>query len=222
MNRGHTSLLADSGLPVGTGLVLVLIAEALRKPLEVAGTITGCRRRGARYDIRLRYHFEPGPQRARLAEAIAALRRETRRPRREHRIPLALRVDARGLEATLSDASRRGCQLELAGARLPPLEPGSRLAVTLSGSRPGTRPAVPVQFEVRWTGPVARSGGQRRQLVGGRFVSASPAARARLRSILRFEDLRLRLRIRRITLAKPPAKRGTVRRRRGHGGSRRD
>ncbi len=222
VNRGHTSLLADSGLPVGTGLVLVLIAEALRKPLEVAGTITGCRRRGARYDIRLRYHFEPGPQRARLAEAIAVLKRETRRPRREHRVPLALRVDARGLEATLSDASRRGCQLELAGARLPPLEPGSRLAVTLSGSQPGTRAAVPVLFEVRWTGPVARSGRRRRQLVGGCFVSTSPAAYARLRSVLRFEDLRLRLRIRRITLAKPPAKRATVRRKRGHGGSRRD
>ena len=215
VNRGHTSLRADSGLPVGTGLVLVLIAQALRKPIEVAGTITDCRRRGARYEIGLRYHFDPGPQRARLAEAIAVLRRETRRPRSEHRIPLALRVDARGLEATLSDASRRGCQLELAGARLPPLEAGSRLALTLSGSRPGTRAAVPVEFEVRWTGPVARSGRRRRQLVGGRFVSASPAARARLRSILRFEDLRPRLRIRRITPAKPRARRGTVGRRTG-------
>ncbi len=214
LNRGHTSLLADSGLPVGTELVLVLIAEALREPIEVAGTITGCRRRGARYEIRLGYHFDPARQRARLAEAVAILRRETRRPRREHRIPLALRVGARGLEVTLGDVSRRGGQLELAGARLPPLEPGSRLALTLSGSRPGTRAAVPVEFEVRWTGPVARSGSKRRRLVGGLFVSTSLRARQRIRSILRLEDLQPRLRLRRITLAKAPPKRATVKKRR--------
>jgi len=214
LNRGHTSLMADSGLPVGTELVLVLIANALREPIEVAGTITGCRRRGPRFEIRLGYHFDPGPQRARLAAAIAVLKRETRRPRREHRLPLALRVDARGLEVTLSDVSRRGGQLELAGARLPPLAPGSRLALTLSGSRPGTRAAVPVEFEVRWTGPLARSGRKRRRLVGGRFVSTSPRARERLRSILRFEDLQPRLRLRRITLTKPRAKPAAVRRKR--------
>jgi hypothetical protein len=214
LNRGHTSLLADSGLPVGTELVLVLIAEALGEPIEVAGTITGCRRRGARYEIRLGYHFDPAGQRARLQEAIAILRRETRRPRREHRIPLALRVDARGLQVTLGDVSRRGGQLEVVGARLPPLTAGSRLGLTLSGSRPGQRAAVPVEFEVRWTGRVARSGGRRRQLVGGSFVSTSPRARQRLRSILRLEDLQPRLRLRRITLAKPEAKPAAVRRKR--------
>src|SRR5260370_4764890 len=138
LNRGHTSLLADSGLPGGRELTLVLIAEALREPIEVAGTITGCRRRGARYEIRLGYHFDPARQRARLAEAVAILRRETRRPRREHRIPLAVRVDARGLEVTLSDVSRRGGPLELAGARPPPPPPGSRPPLTPSRRPPGT------------------------------------------------------------------------------------
>ena len=60
----------------------------------------------------LRYDFDPEPHRSRLREALAELRRETRRPRREPRVPLALRTDAtallRGLSATVSNASRAG------------------------------------------------------------------------------------------------------------------
>ena len=88
--------------------------------------------------------------------------------------------------------------------------------LTSVGRQAGLCQVAPVQFEVRWTGPISRSGRRRRQLVGGRFVSASPAARARLRSILRFEDLTPRLRIRRITPAKPPAKRAASGRKRPH------
>lgn len=204
LNRGHTTLRAESGLPVGTRLSLVMAATELAEPIEVSGTITECRRRGARYEIGLRYDFDPGPHGARLAEAVAVLKRETLRPRREPRIPLALRAAARGLEALVRDASPRGCQIELGGARLPALEPGSRLVLEVAPSRRGAGAAVRVGFEVRWAGPVAGSGKRRRRLLGGRFVGPSPAARRRLRSILRFEDVRPRIRIRRVV----PAKRG--------------
>jgi len=60
----------------------------------------------------LRYDFDPEPHRSRLREALDELRRKTRRPRREPRVPLALRTDAtallRGLSATVSNASRAG------------------------------------------------------------------------------------------------------------------
>jgi hypothetical protein len=201
LNVGHTTLRAGSGLPVGTRLRIVMMAEALEEPIEVAGTITECRLRGARYRIGLRYDFDLGPHRARIAAAIAVLKGESDRPRRDLRIPLALRVEARGLEATVGNASHRGCQLELSGLRLPALTPRSRLFLSLSGSDSRTRAAILVEFEVRWVGPSEGSGRRLSVLVGGRFATASPAVRARLRSILRFEEVRPRIRIRRIVLA---------------------
>jgi len=205
VNRGHTTLRADSGLPVGTRLVVVMVAEPLPEPVEVSGTITRCERRAARYVIGLRYDFEAASHRARLAEAVRALRRGTRRPRREARVPLALRVDARGLEAELGNVSRGGCRLELTGARLPPLAPGSRVQLSLSGSRPGTRRALRVEFEVRWAGPAEGRGRRRRVVAGGRFVDLSPGVRERLRAILAFRDFRPRIRIRRVVPGKPAA-----------------
>jgi hypothetical protein len=201
LNVGHTTLRAESGLPVGTRLAIVMMAEALREPIEVAGTITECKLRGPRYRIGLRYDFDLGPHRARIAAAIAVLKGESRRPRRDPRIPLALRVEARGLTATVGNASRQGCQLELAGLRLPALTPGARLVLSLSGSDSRTRAALLVEFEVRWVGAPAGSRRRRSVLVGGRFAAASPAVRSRLRSILRFEEVRPRIRIRRIVLA---------------------
>ena len=201
LNVGHTTLRAQSGLPVGTRLSIVMSAEALREPIEVSGTITECRLRGPRYRIGLRYDFDLGPHRARIAAAIAVLKGESGRPRRDLRIPLALRVEARGLEATVGNASHRGCQLELSGLKLPTLTPESRLHLSLSGSGAKTRAAIRVEFEVRWVGAPVGSGRRRSVLVGGRFASASPAVRRHLRSILRFEELRPRIRIRRIVLA---------------------
>ena len=125
-------------------------------------------------------------------------------------IPLALRVEARGLTATVGNASRRGCQLELSGLRLPALTPRSRLFLSLSGSDSRTRAALRVEFEVRWVGAPEGSGRRLGVLVGGRFAAASPAVRSRLRSILRFEEVRPRIRIQRIVLAKPPQARGKV------------
>lgn len=206
LGRGHTVLKADSGLPVGTRLELVLVAEALRQPIEVSGTITASRLRGARYAIGLRYDFDPGPHRARIAQAVAALRRETRQPRREPRVPLALGVDGHGLESTLVNASRGGGQLELAGAKLPALEIGSRILFTLAGSRPGTRAPRRLVFEVRWTGAVLREGRRRRTLVGGRFLALSPALRERIQAILRFHDFRPRIRILQVRAPVAPRK----------------
>jgi PilZ domain len=202
LNVGHTILRADSGLPVGTRLSIVMVAEALGEPIEVSGTITECLRRGPRYRIGLRYDFDSGPHRARIAAAIAVLRGETVAPRREARVPLALRVEASGLDVTVANASPRGLELALSGLRLPALTTGSRLFLSLSGSQSRTRAVIRVEFEVRWVGPTEGSGRRRRILVGGRFASASPEVRARLRSILRFEELRPRIRIRRIVLAK--------------------
>jgi PilZ domain-containing protein len=201
LNRGHTTLRGESGLPAGTRLVLVMVANALTEPIEVMGTITECRRRGARFATGLRYDFDLGPHRARIAAAVEVLKRETRRPRREPRIPLALRVDARGLAVTLINASRGGGQIELRGAKVPALAPGSQLHLSLSGNRPGTRAVVRVVFEVRWAGPLEREGRRRRLVVGGRFRPGTPGVRKRLASILRFEDLTPRIRIRRVVAA---------------------
>jgi PilZ domain len=207
LNVGHTTLRAESGLPVGTRLHIVMVADALPEPIEVSGTITECRLRGPRYRIGLRYDFDAGPHRARIAAAIAVLRGETVAPRRDPRIPLALRVEATGLEATVANASPRGLELVLSGLRLPALATGSRLFLSLSGSQSRTRAVIRVEFEVRWVGPPEAAGRRRRVLVGGRFASASPEVRARLRSILRFEELRPRIRIRRIALATKRGKR---------------
>lgn len=206
LNVGHATLRAESGLPVGTRLHLVMVADALAEPIEVSGTITECRLRGSRYRIGLRYDFDAGPHRAHIAAAIAVLRGETVAPRREPRVPLALRVEARGLDATVANASPRGLELALSGLRLPALTPGSRLFLSLSGSQARNRAAIRVEFEVRWVGPPEATGRRRRVLVGGRFPSAPAAVRARLRSILRFEELRPRIRISRIVLATTKSK----------------
>jgi len=206
LNQGHTSLRAESGLPVGTRLSLVMVTDALRQPIEVSGTVTGCRRRGRRHEIGLRYGFEAAAHRARLSEAVAELRLETRKPRREPRLPTALRVQAgtlaRALRASVSNVSRTGCRLELAGPRLPRIELGSRLVMALSGSRRGTRASVSLLVDVRWVGATSRRGSGRVVEVGGRFAELAPAQRERIRAILRFDEFRPVIRIRRVL---PPA-----------------
>ena len=130
----------------------------------------------------LRYDFDPEPHRSRLREAMAELQRHNRRPRREPRVPLALRTDAtallRGLSATVSNASRAGARLELVGPRLPVVAAGDRLVMTLAGSRTGSRrPRASCSRRCGW----GRSGGPaatRRQEVGGRFLRLSPTLRA--------------------------------------------
>jgi hypothetical protein len=204
MNQDHSSLRAESGLPVGTRLVLVMTAPALQRPIEISTTVTSCRRRGGRHEIGLRYFFEAAAHRARLAEAMGELRRETRTPRREARLPTVLRVDARGLaralRASVSNMSRTGCRLELVGPRLPKVEVGSRIDMTLSGSRRGTRATVVLALDVRWVGEPVREGGRRSLEVGGRFLALAPAQRERIRSILRFEEFRPVIRIRRVVV----------------------
>jgi hypothetical protein len=203
MNQDHTSLRGESGLPVGTRLVLVMTTAALRQPIEVSATVTGRRRRGARHEIGLRYGFEAAAHRARLSEAMAELKRETRKPRRETRLPTALRVEAgalaRALRASVSNVSRTGCRLELTGKRLPRLEGGSRLDMAVSGSRRGTRASASLQLQVLWVGAEARRAGSLRSVeVGGRFASLAPAQRELIRAILRFEEFRPVIRIRRV------------------------
>jgi hypothetical protein len=199
LNQGQTLLKGDSGLPAGTRLVLVMTTGALSAPIEVQGVVTDCRPRGRKMAMTLRYDFDPAPHRSRLREALAELRRSNRRPRREARVPLALRADAaallRGLSATVSDASRAGARLELVGERLPRVASGDRLAMTLAGSRPGSRRPARLVLEALWVGGHHRSGRIRRQEVGGRFVGLSPSLRARILAILRFDDARPALRL---------------------------
>jgi hypothetical protein len=202
LSQGQTLLRADTGLPAGTHLVLVMATESLSAPIEVQGVVTSCRPRAGRMAMTLRYDFDPEPHRSRLREALAQLRRETRRPRREPRVPLALRTDAaalvRGLSATVSDASRAGARLELVGGRLPTVASGDRLVMTLAGSRPGSRRPARLLLETMWVGAPRRSGRERRQEVGGRFVGLSPALKQRIMAILRFDDARPALRLARI------------------------
>lgn len=197
VNQGQTLLRADSGLPVGTHLVLVMGADGLSGPLEVQGTVTAWRVRGARHEMTLRYDFDPGPQRRQLDEALAELRRETRRPRLAPRVPLTLATDAAGLGAGLEvaviDASRTGARLRLAAKSLPPIAVGCRLALRHQGVCPGRRRPLRLDLEVRWVGPARRSGGRSTQVVGGRFVHLSDAMRKRLRALLTFEDARPQL-----------------------------
>jgi hypothetical protein len=199
LNQGQTLLKADSGLPAGTHLVLVMTTHALSAPIEVQGVVTDCRPRGRKMAMTLRYDFDPEPHRSRLREALAEIRRENRRPRREPRVPLALRAEAaallRGLSATVSDASRAGARLELVGERLPAVASGDRLTLTLAGSRPGSRRPARLVLEAIWVGPHRRSGRTRRQEVGGRCVSLSPSLRERILAILRFDDARPALRL---------------------------
>jgi len=202
LNQGQTLLKADSGLPAGTRLVLVMTTAALSAPIEVQGVVTACRPRGRKMAMTLRYDFDPEPHRSRLREAMAELRRETRKPRREPRVPLALRTDAaallRGLSATVSDASRAGARLELVGRSLPAVASGDWLSMTLAGSRPGSRRPARLVLEAMWVGPQHRSGRERRQEVGGRFLGVSPALKRRIVAILRFDDARPALRLVRI------------------------
>jgi hypothetical protein len=209
LSQGQTLLKADTGLPVGTRLVLLMTTDALSTPIEVQGVVTGCRSRAGRMAMTLRYDFDPEPHRGRLREALAELRRETRKPRREPRVPLALRADAaallRGLSATVSDASRAGARLELVGERLPAVASGDRLVMTLAGSRAGSRRPARLVLEAIWTGAQRRSGRERRQEVGGRFVGLSPALERRIVAILRFDDARPALRLARIERPARPA-----------------
>ena len=139
-----------------------MTTASLTAPIEVQGVVTACRPRGRKMAMTLRYDFDPEPHRSRLREAMAELRRETRRPRREPRVPLALRTDAtallRGLSATVSNASRAGARLELVGPRLPAVASGDRLVMTLAGSRPGSRRPARLVLEAMWVGPQRRSG----------------------------------------------------------------
>jgi hypothetical protein len=202
LNRGRTLLRAESGLPVGTRLALVMVTGSLRAPIEVSGTVTTWRRRGTRHEMAVRYDFDPAPFRGRLAQARAELKRETRPPRLAARVPLALPVDAVSLARTLrgivENVSRAGCQLELRGPRVPRLAVGSRLDMTLSGSGAGRRSPHRLLLDIRWVGRRRRTARGARVPVGGRFLALGAAARARIRDILRFEDPKPRIRIRAI------------------------
>jgi hypothetical protein len=75
---------------------------------------------------------------------------------------------------------------------------GDRLVMTLAGSRPGSRRPVRLVLVAMWVGEQHRSGRERRQEVGGRFLGASPALQKRILAILRFDDARPALRLVRI------------------------
>lgn len=212
LNQGQTRLTADSGLPAGSHLVLVMSTGALSAPIEVQGVVTACRPMGPKLAMTLRYDFDPGPHRQRLREAMAELRRQTRPPRRHPRVPLALRTEAtallRGLGVTVSDASRIGARLEIVGRTLPAIISGDRLVMTVAGSRPGSRRPTRLVLEAIWVGPPRRAGLVRRQEVGGRFVSLSATLRRRIGAVLRFDDARPALRLVRIDRRPPrPARR---------------
>jgi hypothetical protein len=197
LNQGRTILRTDSGLPVGTRVALAMSTGCLTAPIEAQGTVTSWTVRGRRHEMSLRYDFDPGPQRGRLAEAMAELRRLTRRPRRGPRVPLALTTDAaslgREVTVTVAELSRAGARLRIAGTPHPAVGPGSRLAVRIVGRRPGARTALSLTLEVRWVGPVRRVRQGRVREVGGRFVGLTPTLRRRLGAILRFEEARPRL-----------------------------
>jgi hypothetical protein len=219
VNQGQTLLRADSGLPVGTHLLLALSADCLSEPLEVHGTVTALRVRGRRHEMTLRYDFDPAPQRRQLAQALAELRRQTRRPRVAPRVPLTLATDAAalasGLEVVVIDASRTGAQLRLVGESLPAIAAGDRLVMRHQGASPGRRRPLRLILEVRWVGPARRSGGRSTQIVGGRFAHVSEAMRSRLRALLSFEEARPQLSL--VAIDGPPrtARRAAPRRRRG-------
>jgi hypothetical protein len=223
LNRGQTLLRADSGLPVGTHLVLVMSTDCLTAPIEVQGTVTSWQVHGGLHEMTLRYDFDPRRQRGRLDEALAGLRAQTRRPRRTTRVPLTLSTDsaalARGLEVTVIDASRAGARLRLAGDRLPAIARGSRLVMRHLGHGPGMRRPLRMVLEVRWTGARRRSGGRATLMLGGRFVEPSESLRGRLHALLRFEEARPQVSL--LALEPPPAtaqksasKRGAADRRR--------
>ena len=194
LNKGQTLLRADSGLPVGSHIVLVMSAQCLSSPLEVEGTVTASEVRRGHHEMTLRYDFDPGAQRARLNEALAVLKAETRRPRRAPRVPLTLSTDAatlgRGLEVTVVDLSPTGARLRIEGRRLPRIDRGSRLRMRHRGLRKGMRRPLRLTLEVRWVGPRGREGERQARVVGGQFVRLSEAMGRRLRALLRFEETR--------------------------------
>lgn len=207
VSQGQTLVRAESGLPAGSRLVLVLSTPALSRPIEVHGTVTACRPRTGGVEMSLRYDFDPEPHRSHLREALGDLRRRTRVPRRDTRVPLAVPTEAgavlRGLSATVSDASRAGARIELFGRRLPEVAAGDRVVLTLAGSRRGSRRPVRLVLEAMWTGPARTEGRERRQEVGGRFVALSPTLRRRIGAILTFDDARPAFRLVRIDRTKP-------------------
>ncbi len=202
LNKGCSTIRAESGLPVGSRLGLVMQTAALRSPIEVTGTVTAVRRRGEIYELIVRYDFDFLRFRSLLGEAVAALKEEspTRRPRVEPRIPVALSVDAehvaKGASVTVENFSRAGCRLELRGGRFPRVEPGSRIELTMSGP-PGTRP-LDLVLDVRWVGVIEMLDKGPSMVLGGRFRELPPEARDRIGTILDFKEHQPRLRIRRI------------------------
>ncbi len=223
LNQGQTLLRADSGLPVGTHLVLVMSTDCLTTPIEVQGTVTSWEKRGGRHEMTLRYDFDPRAQRGRLDEALAGLRAQTRRPRRSTRVPLTLSTDAaalaRTLEVTVVDVSRAGARLRVAGERLPAIVEGSRFVMRHQGYGAGMRRPLRLVFEVRWTGPRRTSGGRSTRVVGGRFVDPSDSVRERLRALLRFEEARPQVSL--VALEAPPRAAHSPRRSRRGGSGRR-
>jgi len=72
------------------------------------------------------------------------------------------------------------------------LRQGDRLRMSLAGSSKGERRAVALELEVRWV-RAGRGGGL--AVVGAAFTGLTPAAKARLASILRLRDLRPTIRL---------------------------
>jgi hypothetical protein len=162
----------------------------------------------------LRYDFDSAAQRGALNEALAEMRRQATRPRRVTRVPLTFATDAaglaRGLEVTVTDASRNGARLRIAGPTLPDVAPGSRLVMRHRGRAPGTRRPLRLELEARWVGPARRSGGRSVRVVGGRFTHVSETMKKRLRALLRFEEVRPRVSL--VAIEAPPAHPTPVRR----------
>jgi hypothetical protein len=208
VNRGATKLRSESGLPVGTRFTLALVTDALQTPIEVAGVVTASVPKGRHFEMLLRYDFDPAHSR-RLLDAVLALvetEEPTRRPRREGRVPLTLGVAGGGLRSvttSVEDLSRRGCRIQLQGARLPALRDGDRLRMTLAGSARGQRRAVLLDLEVRWA-RATRARKASRLLLGAAFVGLSPKARARLHSILKLRDLRPTIHLERVSGMRSP------------------
>jgi hypothetical protein len=155
----------------------------------------------------LRYDFDPVQSRRLLDSVLALARHEehVRRPRRESRVPLALRVEAgglRGVATAIENLSRRGCRLELRGVHVPALQAGDRLRMALSGR--GRGPRVDLTLEVRWVRST-RTRKDRRLLIGAAFVELGTRARARLHSILKLQDLRPTIRLRVLAQTRRPA-----------------
>jgi len=111
-------------------------------------------------------------------------------------VPLTLGVEAGGLRGVTTEVlnlSPRGCRLDLRGTRVPALRAGDRLRMTVSSRSRGRR--VVLDLEVRW---VRGARGQKKLLLGAAFVGLTPEARARLRAILKLQDLRPMIRVQRL------------------------